>query len=55
MLVWNKMLMKKDGIMSKKGYSRPCLFGSINHYDANGKKVGESRPGFFGGFNHYDD
>ena len=28
--------------MSKKGYSRPGLFGSINHYDANGKKVGES-------------
>ena len=27
--------------MSKKGYSRPGLFGSINHYDANGKKVGE--------------
>ena len=41
--------------MSKKGYSRSGLFGSINHYDANGKKVGESRQGFFGGFNHYDD
>ena len=24
--------------MSKKGYSRPGFFGSINHYDANGKK-----------------
>lgn len=41
--------------MSKKGYSRPGLFGSINHYDSNGKKVGESCPGFFGGLNHYDD
>ena len=40
--------------MSKKGYSRPGLFGSINHYDANGKKVGESRSGFFSGMNDYD-
>lgn len=40
--------------MSKKGYSRPGLFGTINHYDANGKKVGESRPGFFGGMNNFD-
>ena len=36
--------------MSKKeGYSRPGLFGGINHYDANGHKIGESRPGLFGG------
>ena len=36
--------------MSKKdGYSRPGLFGSINHYDSKGHKIGESRPGFFGG------
>ena len=41
--------------MSKKGYSRPGLFGSINHYDANGKKVGESRPGFFSGMNDYPE
>ena len=41
--------------MSKKdGYSRPGLFGSINHYDSKGHKLGESRPGFFGGMNHYD-
>ncbi|GAB6400609.1 hypothetical protein IMM1_18380 [Pseudocoprococcus immobilis] len=41
--------------MSKKdGYSRPGLFGSINHYDSKGHKIGESRPGFFGGMNHYD-
>lgn len=31
--------------MAKKGYSRQGLFGTINHYDSNGKKVGESRPG----------
>ena len=41
--------------MSKKdGYSRPGLFGSINHYDSKGHKIGESRPGVFGGMNHYD-
>ena len=41
--------------MSKKdGYSRPGLFGSINHYDSKGHKIGESRPGIFGGMNHYD-
>lgn len=41
--------------MSKKdGYSRPGLFGSINHYDSKGHKIGESRPGFFGGYNGYD-
>ena len=28
----------RGDIMSKKGYSRPGFFGSINHYDANGKK-----------------
>ena len=39
----------------KKGYSRPGLFGSINHYDENGKKVSESRPGFFGSMKHYDN
>ena len=25
--------------MSKKGYSQRGLFGDINHYDANGKKI----------------
>lgn|GEM_PF-3154618 len=25
--------------MSKKGCSRPGLFGGMNHYDANGKLV----------------
>ena len=40
--------------MSKDGYSRKGLFGTIHHYDSNGKKVGESRPGFFGSMNHYD-
>ncbi|CUO11336.1 Uncharacterised protein [Blautia wexlerae] len=33
--------------MSKKGYSRPGLFGCINHYDVNGNKVGESQSGFW--------
>lgn len=28
--------------------SRKDLFGSINHYDLNGKKVGERCPGLFG-------
>lgn len=27
----------------KEGYSRPGLFGTINHYDAKGHKIGESR------------
>ena len=40
--------------MSKKGYSQRGLFGDINHYDANGKKIGESRPGIFGGYTNYD-
>lgn len=42
--------------MSKKeGYSRPGLFGGINHYDANGHKTGHSSKGIFGDWNHYDD
>ena len=48
-------IYQEEGTMSKKdGYSRPGLFGSINHYDSKGHKIGESRPGFFGGMNHYD-
>lgn len=38
----------------KKGHSTPGLFGDINHYDSNGKKIGESRPGPFGGYTNYD-
>lgn len=34
--------------MKKEGYSRPGLFGTINHYDTNGHKVGHSSPGLFG-------
>ena len=30
--------------MSKKGYSRPGLFGTMKHYDADGNFIGESRP-----------
>lgn len=40
--------------MAKKGHSTPGLFGSINHYDENGKKIGRSDPGLFGSYNHYD-
>lgn len=38
----------------KKGYSRPGLFGDINHYDSKGHKIGESHPGLFGGYTNYD-
>ena len=34
----NGIKCQEDEDMSKKGYSRPGFFGSINHYDANGKK-----------------
>lgn len=40
--------------MSKKGYSTPGLFGTVKHYDSNGKKVGESRQGLFGSMTNYD-
>lgn len=33
--------------MSKKGYSRPGLFGTMKHYDADGNFIGESRPGWW--------
>lgn len=39
--------------MSKSGYSRSGLFGTINHYDSHGHKIGESRPGMFGSYNNY--
>ena len=41
--------------MSKKGYSRPGLFGDIHHYDEHGHKTGTSRPGLFGGYTNYDE
>lgn len=34
--------------------SSPGMFGSMNHYDENGKKIGHSSPGMFGSTNHYD-
>ena len=35
-------IYQEEGTMSKKdGYSRPGLFGSINHYDSKGHKIGE--------------
>lgn len=46
--------MKGAAYMKKEGYSRPGLFGTINHYDANGHKVGHSSPGLFGTMNNYD-
>ena len=39
-------------IWVKKGYSRPGLFGTLNHYDSNGKKIGFSSPGLFGSMNN---
>ena len=41
--------------MSKKGYSRPGLFGGYTNYDEHGHKTGRSEPGIFGGYNHYDN
>lgn len=50
-----KDISEEEITMSKKdGYSSTGLFGNINHYDSNGRKIGESRPGIFGGMNHYD-
>lgn len=40
--------------MSKGGYSRKGLFGTVKHYDSKGHLVGESRPGMFGSTKHYD-
>lgn len=41
--------------MSKKGYSRPGLFGTMNYYNENGHKTGYSDKGIFGGWNHFDE
>lgn len=41
--------------MANKGRSERGLFGSINHYDENGKKIGHSDPGLFGGYTNYDE
>lgn len=40
--------------MANKGRSEKGFFGTVNHYDARGKKVGRSEPGFFGGYTNYD-
>ena len=40
--------------MAKKVTGRPGLFGTTNHYDANGKKIGSSSPGMFASQVHYD-
>ena len=43
-----------DSSGKKIGYSRPSIFGGINHYDADGRKTGHSFRGLFG-VNHYDE
>ncbi len=41
--------------MGKKPYSRTNIWGDIEHFDENGKKIGESRKGFFEGeYVNYD-
>lgn len=40
--------------MAGNGRSQRGLFGSVNHYDENGKKIGHSDPNLFGGYTHYD-
>mgnify|MGYP003512335378 CR=1 FL=1 len=41
--------------MSKKGYSRPGLFGTMKHYNEKGHKTGHNDKGIFGGWNHFDE
>lgn len=40
--------------MAKSGRSETGLFGTVYHYDKNGKKTGRSEPGIFGGYTNYD-
>jgi len=40
--------------MANKGRSERGMFGTIHHYDKQGKKVGRSEPGLFGGYTNYD-
>ena len=41
--------------MSKKPYSRTNIWGDIEHFDENGKKIGESRKSIFEGeYVNYD-
>ena len=40
--------------MAGKGRSERGLFGDINHYDENGRKIGHSSPGLFGDYTNYD-
>ena len=37
----------------KKITSIPDAFGSVTHYDEDGKLIGYSIPGIFGGTEHY--
>ena len=39
-------IYQEEDTMSKKdGYSRPGLFGSINHYDSKGHKIARAGQG----------
>ena len=38
----------------KRVTSLPGIFGGVDHYDENGKRVGYSLPGLFGGMDHYN-
>lgn len=40
--------------MAKSGRTEEGLFGTLYHYDGNGKKIGKSEPGIFGGYTNYD-
>ena len=40
--------------VANKGRSEKGLFGTIHHYDANGKRTGRSEPGLFGSYTNYD-
>ena len=40
--------------MANKGRSEKGMFGTIYHYDSNGKKIGRSEPGMFGSYTNYD-
>lgn len=40
--------------MANRGRSEKGLFGTVYHYDENGRKTGRSEPGLFGGYTNYD-
>lgn len=49
-------LPKNDGVhLSQADRSIPSVFGGMDYYDKNGKKVGHSVPGIFGDYDIYDE